>query len=364
MAASMTLDMGNTDKLSEFRAEAERLGIKVEPPSVNRSGVDFEVEGNTIHYALAALKGVGRQAVESIVAARGDRPFADLDRFRPPHQSARGQQAGAGKPRRRRRLRCARAQPGAGACGGRRDARDRPARARGGLGRAERHCSAALSSRETIAIPAVEPWLPADRLQREYDAIGFFLSGHPLDDYAALLQKLKVQSWTEFSRSVKAGASAGRVAATVVSRTERRTKTGNKMGIFGLSDPSGHYEAIMFAEGLQQYRDILEPGSPVLLFLTAEAQGDEVRARIQSAEPLDQAAAKLQKGLRVFLRDQAPIEPVAKRLDGKGDGEVSVVLQLGGGTEVEIRLPGRFKVSPQIAGAIKAVPGVLDVQMM
>ena len=87
-----------------------------------------------------------------------------------------------------------------------------------------------------------------------------------------------------------------------------------------------------------------------------------MRARIQSAEPLDQAAAKLQKGLRVFLRDQAPIEPVAKRLDGKGDGEVSVVLQLGGGTEVEIKLPGRFKVSPQIAGAIKAVPGVLDVQ--
>jgi DNA polymerase-3 subunit alpha len=115
---------------------------------------------------------------------------------------------------------------------------------------------------------------------------------------------------------------------------------------------------------LQQYRDLLEPGAPVLLFLTAEAQGDEVRARIQSAEPLDQAAAKLQKGLRVFLRDDKPIEPVAKRLEGKGDGEVCMVLQLGDGAEVEIRLPGRFKVSPQIAGAIKAVPGVLDVQIL
>jgi len=93
-------------------------------------------------------------------------------------------------------------------------------------------------------------------------------------------------------------------------------------------------------------------------------QGDEVRARIQSVEPLEQAAAKLQKGLRVFLRAGAPLENVAKRLDGKGDGEVNVVLQLGGGTEVEIKLPGRFKVSPQIAGAIKAVPGVLDVHMM
>ena len=81
LAASMTLDMGNTDKLAEFRAEAERLGIKVEPPSINRSGVEFDVAGNTIYYALAALRGVGRQAVESILAARGERPFADLADF-------------------------------------------------------------------------------------------------------------------------------------------------------------------------------------------------------------------------------------------------------------------------------------------
>ena len=81
LAASMTLDMGNTDKLAEFRAEAERLGIKVESPAVNRSGVAFDVEGNTIYYALAALRGVGRQAVDSIIAARGEQPFTDLADF-------------------------------------------------------------------------------------------------------------------------------------------------------------------------------------------------------------------------------------------------------------------------------------------
>ena len=164
-------------------------------------------------------------------------------------------------------------------------------------------------------LPAVEPWLPAQRLQREYEAVGFFLSGHPLDDYAAALKRLRVQSWSEFARAVKAGASAGRVAGTVVARTERRTSNGTKMGIIGLSDPSGHYEAVLFAEGLAQYRDLLEPGRRCCLFLTAEVQGDEVRARIQSVEPLDQAAAKMQKGLRVFLRDDAPIEGVAKRLE-------------------------------------------------
>ena len=164
------------------------------------------------------------------------------------------------------------------------------------------------AARETLAIPAVEPWLPAERLQKEYDAIGFFLTGHPLDDYAATLKRMRVQSWAEFSRAVKAGGSAGRVAATVVSRTERRIRSGSKMGIVGLSDPTGHYEAVLFAEGLAQYRDLLEPGTAVLLFLSAEVQGDEVRARIQSVEPLEQAAAKLQKGLRVFVRDGAPLD--------------------------------------------------------
>jgi DNA polymerase-3 subunit alpha len=220
-------------------------------------------------------------------------------------------------------------------------------------------------------VPALEPWLPAERLQREYEAVGFFLSGHPLDDYAAALKRLRVQSWAEFARAVKTGAGAGRVAGTVVSRTERRTKSGSKMGIIGLSDPSGHYEAVLFAEGLAQYRDLLEPGSAVRLFLTAEVQGDEVRARIQSVEPLDEAAARMHRGLRVFLRDAEPLPGVARRLEASqrnggeaADGEVSVVLLLRNGSEVEVKLPGRFKVSPQIAGAIKAVSGVVTVEAL
>jgi DNA polymerase III subunit alpha len=374
LAASMTLAMGNTDKLAEFRAEAERLGIKVEPPSINRSGLEFEPAGNTIHYALSALRGVGRQAVESVIAARSERPFADLADF-----------ARRINPRAINK-RVLESLVAAGAF----DASE-PNRARAFaavdaiLGTAQRaHEDAAIgqselfagpSAPERLVLPAVEPWLPAQRLQREFDAIGFFLSGHPLDDYAAALKRLRVQPWSEFARAVKAGGNAGRVAGTVVSRTERRTRNGTKMGIIGLSDPSGHYEAVLFAEGLAQYRDLLEPGSAVLLFLTAEVQGDEVRARIQSVEPLDQAAAKTQKGLRVFLRDDAPIEGVAKRLEpiklpsarngaDHADGEVSMVLMLENGNEVEVKLPGRFKVSPQIAGAIKAVTGVVTVEAL
>ncbi len=374
LAASMTLAMGNTDKLAEFRAEAERLAIKVEPPSINRSGVEFDVASNTIYYALAALRGVGRQAVESILAARGERPFTDLAdfarRINPRAVNKRVLEsliaAGAFDTIEKNRARVLAAADTILATAQRthEDAASGQSELFGGA-----------AAPVPIVLPAVENWLPAERLQHEYDAVGFFLSGHPLDDYAAALKRLRVQSWSEFTRAVKAGAGAGRVAGTVVARTERRTKNGTKMGIIGLSDPSGHYEAVLFAEGLAQYRDLLEPGTAVLLFLTAEVQGDEVRARIQSVEPLDQAAAKMQKGLRVFLRDDAPLEGVAKRLEpialggarngaDHGDGEVSMVLMLGNGNEVEVKLPGRFKVSPQIAGAIKAVSGVVTVEAL
>jgi DNA polymerase-3 subunit alpha len=373
LAASMTLDMGNTDKLAEFRAEAVRLGVEVEPPSINRSGVEFDVEGNTIYYALAALRGVGRQAVQGILDARGEKPFADMADF------ARRINPRAVNKRVLESL----------AASGAFDTLE-PNRARSFaavdivLAAAQRaHDNAALgqdelfggpATKEPLALPVLEPWLPAERLQKEYDAIGFFLTGHPLDDYAAALKRLRVQSWAEFARAVKAGAGGGRVAGTVVSRTERRTRNGTKMGIIGLSDPSGHYEAVLFAEGLAQYRDLLEPGTAVLLFLTAEVQAEEVRARIQSAEPLDEAAAKMQKGLRVFLRNEAPIDGLVRRLQPTGssrngadqtsDGEVSMVLMLQNGSEVEVKLPGRFKVSPQIAGAIKAVAGVVTVEAL
>jgi DNA polymerase-3 subunit alpha len=376
MAASMTLDMGNTDKLAEFRDEAERLGIKLEPPSINRSDIEFEVEGNTIYYALAALRGVGRQAVESIVAARGERAFADLADF-----------GGRINPRAlNKRVLESLAAAGAFDCIEPNRARAFAAvdailataqRTQDDIARGQSELFGAATAHSPIAISTMEPWLPAERLQREYDAIGFFLSGHPLDDYTAALKRLRVQSWGEFSRAVKNGVGAGRVAGTVSSRIERRTKSGSKMGIIGLSDPSGHYEAVLFAEGLAQYRDLLEPGTAVLLFLTAEVQGDEVRARIQSAEPLDEAAARMQRGLRVFLRDAQPLAGVARRLEpsaknGKpaekateaADGEVSMVLLLANGNEVEVKLPGRFKVSPRIAGAIKAVTGVVTVEAL
>lgn len=378
LAASMTLEIHNTDKLSEFRSEAQRLGIKVEPPSINRSGPTFEVADNTIFYALAGLKGVGHHAVEQIVEGRQGGKFSSLADFaakvnpRAINKRLVECLAAAGafdEINRNRAAVFAGAEAIIAACQRHNEAKE--------LGQSDMF--GGMADAPSIMLPQVEPWLPAERLRREYDAIGFFLSGHPLDDYATALKRLRVQSWADFCKAVKAGATAGKVAATVVTRQERRTKTGNKMGILGLSDPTGHFEAVLFSEALAQFREVLEPGAAVLLQLGAELQGEDVRARILQAEPLDDAAAKTQKGLRVFLRDTKPLESIAKRLQSpeatasaapvsgrrgssNGDGEVTLVMMLDLETEVEVKLPGRYRVSPQIAGALKAVTGVVDVQ--
>jgi DNA polymerase-3 subunit alpha len=369
LAASMTLDLDNTDKLSDFRLEAQRLGIRVEPPSVNRSGVVFDVAydpdgSGAIRYALAAVKGVGRQAMEALVETRGDAPFKDLADFarrinaRVLNKRILENLIAAGafdelEPDRARAMASVDAMLSL--------AQQAHEAANGGM---MDMFGGVAAAGVQLRVGEYQPWPAALRLQKEYDAVGFFLSGHPLDEYGHLLQRLRVQTWAEFCRSVRAGNSAGRVAATVLDRTERRTKTGNKMGILQLSDQTGHFEAIIFSEGLQIYRDILEPGRPVVLMLQAGLEGEDVRARIGHAEPLDEAVAKHQKGMTIFLRDERPIPSVQERLKGRGEGEVSIVIILDeGDREVEVKLKGRYATSPQVAGALRAVPGVVDVQM-
>ncbi|MFC5068808.1 DNA polymerase III subunit alpha [Flaviflagellibacter deserti] len=359
MAASMTMDMGSTDKLAEFRTEAQRLGIKVEPPSVNTSEVEFGVHQGAIRYALAAVKGVGSQAAAAIVAARGDTPFGDLGDFArrldPKAVNKRTLeslvQAGAFDCLERNRAAVLAALEEIVAIAGRTQGEKQSGQ--GGLfGGVEP---------EAIRIPKVDAWLPGDRLTREYEAIGFFLTGHPLDAYSGLLSRMKLQRWSDFVASVRQGATAGRLAATVLSRQEKRTKSGNRMGIIKLSDPTGHYEAIMFSEALAQYRDMLEPNQSIVVTLQASMEGEEVRARITGVQPLEDAASNLSRSLQVFLRDSKPADLVASRLQKGGESEVSFVMLVDGGTEVEIKLPGKYRVSPPVAAAIKAVPGVMDV---
>ncbi len=359
MAASMTLDTDNTDKLADMRDEAERLGITVRAPGINTSQAEFAVENGTILYSLSALKGMGYHAAQDIVRARGNKPFKTIDDFiaRMP-----------GKSLNKKMLECL---AGAGAF----DSIE-PSRARLFLGvdAVLSAANAAQAAREGgqsslfggsdmpgVTLPQAEDWLPTEKLQHEHAAIGFYFSGHPLDDYGAVLARLRVQNYADFCRAVHGGATAGRLAACVIYKQEKRTRNGNKIGILGMSDPSGSFELVCFQELLTSVRDLLEPGTPLLILVNAELQGEEVRLRAQNIEPLEHAAARIKKGLRVFFNEAAKIEQIANRMDKKGEGEVSLVLRLNGSQEIEMRLPGGYLVTPQISSAIKAVPGVLEV---
>src|SRR5690606_36543782 len=345
LAASMTLDMANTDKLADFRQDALRLGINVVPPSVQTSFRAFEVGENTIYYSLAALKGVGDAAVDHIVEKRKDGPFKSLADF-----CERIDPKIVGK-----RVFESLIMAGALDCFG----HDRAAmmagveRMMGLAALAQQNAvsgqhdifGASLGAQsQALALPSVEPWLPAERLHREFQVVGFYLSAHPLDEYRKALEKMRVQSWAEFSAAVKRGATAGRLAGTVTSKQERKTRTGNKMGVVNLSDTSGQYEAVLFSETLAQYRDLLEPGKSVVITVSAEDRPEGVNLRIQTVQSLEDEASRIQKQLRIFVRDAAPVNALANHLSVKGEGQVSFVLiKENGAGEVEIALPDRYR---------------------
>jgi DNA polymerase III subunit alpha len=366
LAASMTHDMANTDKLGEFRRDALRLGIEVTTPSVMHSHRIFEVGENRIYYSLAAIKGIGEAAVDHIAQKRSEKPFASLEDF-----LTRIDPKIIGR-------RVLESLINAGAL----DAfgHDR-ARLMAGMDRmiglSARMSDEANSGQvdifsmggavepEKLMLPAAAPWLPAERLHREYQAAGFYLSAHPLDEYQALLDKLRVQTYAEFSAAVKRGVQAGRLAGTVTSKQERRTKTGNKMGIISLSDSTGQYEGVLFSEALNEYRDVLEAGRSVVITVAAEDRPEGISLRIQTVSPLEEEAARVQKTLRIFLRDAAPLATFAPILSQRGEGQISLILiKDDGKREVEIELKDRYRITPQIAGAIKAVPGVVDVELV
>ncbi|ODT15329.1 MAG: DNA polymerase III subunit alpha [Mesorhizobium sp. SCN 65-12] len=366
LAASMTLDMSNTEKLSDFRQDAMRLGIEVVAPSVMTSFRPFEVGENKIFYSLAALKGVGDAAVEHIVEKRGEKPFKNLADF-----CERVDPKIVGK-----RVFESLITAGALDCFG----HDRAQMMAGvermmGLaslaqqnavsGQADIFGASLGSQSQALNLPPTDPWLAADRLHREFQVVGFYLSAHPLDEYKVALQKMRVQNWAEFSAAVKRGASAGRLAGTVSTKQERKTRTGNKMGVVQFSDTTGQYEAVLFSEGLAQFRDMLEPGRSVVITVSAEDRPEGINLRIQTVQSLEDEASRIQKALRVFVRDASPVNTLASQLTVRGEGQVSFVVIKGEGEgEVEIELPSRYRISPQVASAMRAVPGVVEVELV
>jgi DNA polymerase III subunit alpha len=362
-AASMTLDLNNTDKLNDLRGDTERLGIEILPPSVNASGVDFLPENGAIRYSLAAIRNVGRQAVAHISECREEggayKNLTDFaSRINPRHVNRRALEnmAAAGAfdelmPNR------------AAVFEGADIVMATAARNFENQISGQNDLFAGSGSEISLDLPAAEPWLPVEQLNHEFQALGLFLSGHPLQDYLPTFKTRNIETWREFCVSVAAGKTAGKLAGIVLYKKERRSQKGSQYAFIGLSDPSGQYEVVIFSEALADCRANLEAGKMIQITVEAEERdGGEIKARINTAAPIDQSIVARSGSLKLYLEDTTDIDGLTKRLPGHGNAQVTlVVFCQDRRREIDIRLPGSYDVTPEIAGALKAFPGVLDV---
>jgi len=370
-AALMSADLNNTDKLAGFRQELVRMGIKVLPPDINRSGWDFGVEETdggelAVRYALAAIKNVGEVAMQSLAAERqSGGAFRDIKDF--------ADRLDVKQMNRRQLENLVSAGAFDKLVAERRRLFD-------GIEMVLKHAQATTQERESnqvnlfagdaaqtglqIKLPQLPDWAPTEKLKREFDAVGFYLSAHPLDAYEASLRRLNVVSFADLPQALREGrAGHKKMAGIVVAKQFRTSARGNRFAFISVSDASGVFEVVLFSEALVAARDILDSGEPIILTVDARQEDDSIRLTGQAVHLLDAAASRAAMGLRIFVRDQEPIQKIKSILDqeGRGTGRVNIVVETDIHEEVELELGSAFSVKPATRSAIKSIPGIVDV---
>ncbi|RMD48338.1 MAG: DNA polymerase III subunit alpha, partial [Alphaproteobacteria bacterium] len=368
----MNCDIHLTDKLAVYADEVRRgLGIEIVPPCVNRSGARFTVREGRIHYALGALKNVGVEAMRLIEEARGDEPFADLFDFarrvdlkrigrRPLEMLARAGAFDALDPNRRRVFESLETLIGWSAAVHE--------------ARASAQVSLFGSGGDDLPPPRlaeVEDWLAGERLAEEHAAIGFYLTGHPLDDYMGPLRRRGVVTIAELQQRARTAPFLGRIAGTVAGRRERKSARGNRYAFVQLSDPTGSYEATVFSDVLEGARHLLESGSRVVLTVEASMEGEQLRITARGVEPIEAvAAAAAPRGLRIHVTDGAVLATIRRvcereqgRVDRRQRGPIHLHLaapDLPG--EVVVDIGEDWPVSPEVRAALRHLPGVSAIE--
>ncbi len=372
MAGVMNCDIHLTDKLAVYFEEVKKgLGLPYAPPCVNRSEATFMVKEGTLHYALGALKNVGVEAMRLIVEGRGGQDFATLYDFarrvdlkrigkRPLEMLAR---AGAFDVLDRNRRRVFEAvEPLMSYSGAIFEQKN------------SNQVSLFGEAGDDLPEPRLSPvddWLPAERLTEEFKAIGFYLSGHPLDDYMAALKRKDVKTLDEVMNLAARAPCVLKMAGVVAGRQERKSARGNRFAFVQLSDTTGGYEVTMFSETLEKSREFLETGTHVVVTVEATMESEQLKLLARSVAPIDGVVADAgSTGLRIFVETPDAIGSVASVLESAREvaksarpGPIRFCLMapdLPG--EVELDAGCDYPVNPQIKGAIKSLAGVMEVE--
>ncbi len=363
IAASMSLDLSNADKLANFRQDARRMGVEVAAPDINRSMADFDVADNQVLYALGAIRNVGLAAMESVVAerARGGK-FRDLYEFAErldPKAVNRRQLENLAKAGAFDSLEPDRARAAA-ACEILTQYAQRAAQERAS---AQSSLFGAEEAAQRPVLPKNAPWSGQELLDFERESVGFYLSGHPLDGFFLAAPSGTFATYAEI---VDAGESEPRSAAMagVVRRVQARpAQSGGQFAYVGFSDPTGEFEAIVMPEDFAREREALQPGKSVTFRGRVRWRDGDLKLAASGFEPIEAAEARASEVLEVVVREGASLSVLAdtlKALEG-GGGELrplTLLLRLADGREVEIRAKGRFPAGAAARAAVKAARGV------
>ena len=371
----MNCDIHLTDKLATYfeKVVKKELELSYVSPCINKSFATFSVVDGSLVYGLGALKNVGIEAMQLIVEARNSTPFSTLFDF-----ARRVDLKRIGKRPLEMLVR-------AGAFDELDNNRKRVFEALEDLvnysvavheQKSSNQVSLFGETGDDLPEPRIkdfQDWLPAERLAEEYIAIGFYLSDHPLGDYATALKRNGVLTLDEVVSKAKAGPFVAKMAGVVANRQERKSARGNRFAFLQLSDKTGSYEATLFSEVLEKSREYLETGSKVLLTAEASLESDQIKLLARSISPLDAGISNVDaEGMRIFVNDENAISSVASVLDQSKDqvklvAKGPIYLRLINSSlpgEVEIDLGESFPISPQTRGALKSLNGVVEVEEM
>ncbi|MEM9206167.1 MAG: DNA polymerase III subunit alpha [Pseudomonadota bacterium] len=356
-AAAMSVDLGNTDKLAEFYRDAKTLGVEVRPPDINQGVTEFSVRDGAIDYGLGALRNVGRAAVDHLVRVRGLQPFMSLQDFASRVDAGEiGRKALEGLanagafdtldvPRH-----TAFASVDAVLETAQRESRDREA--------GQTALFAESTTVDLCLVPSPS-WTEPERLNREFDSLGFFVSGHPIDAYADVIKKQGVATISEFAQVLERGGTVGRLGCVITQRQDKRGRKGARYAILQVSDPGSQSEIFVFSDVLAAYGDVLTAGAKIIAHVEGELRNGEVRLTLSGCSPLDDVSEQAIDGLTVYADASFQMESFAQCLPGPGKSWVTLVLsERAEDGDVHLQLAGRYAVSLDIVAALKAVQGV------
>ncbi|MDY0028584.1 MAG: DNA polymerase III subunit alpha [Pseudobdellovibrionaceae bacterium] len=373
MAAIMTLDLGNTDKLAVFRQALQQMEIPLLLPDVNKSGVEFLVENKCVRYALAAIKGVGEQAMHALVSEReANGPFKDIEDFlkrmdsRTLNKKTFENLAAAGAFD---SIHPNRAQLFVGA--------EKLVHYAAALAEERNSSQNSLFAMEDTAsndlaaqhLPQISEWSPLDKLSYEFTSIGFYLSAHPLDSKSAQLERMRIVNYAKVEAMLQdRPVCRVQMAGVLLKKSEKiSAKSGNKFAFLSLSDSSGVYEVILFSEVLSRSRDFLEVGKSLLLTADAETKEDQVRMMVQDIKPLDDILIDKVHEVVLDFSETDNMDQLKAALDKAGDGKSRFVVKVYSPAvqkTVKIKLPRFYNFSAELRDEIYRIRGIKTLNEM